>query len=287
MSPMITREQWSARAPKDVTKVPIGARTATCTHHDGAYPVRVTTRAEAIDLAQRDQRLHMDVNGWSDIGYNFLVISSPGNAVDGLIIEGRGRDRLGAHCQDWNTPWIGIQVAVGGEQRPSDKALSSVRALHDACEHGAGRTLAKKGHYQGFNTECPGTFLKAWLKAGMPVNNAIPIRAVVKATNLVKAIVKAPAKAVALATGGLVVDGDFGPATIRALQRWAGTRADGVLGANTWRAVQHRLGITADGAPGPITWRALQTRVGTTPDGAVGANTIRALQRYLNAHSRG
>ena len=286
MSAIITRSAWGARTPKGTpTRVPIASRTATCTHHDGKFPIHITTLEQACALMRKDQGFHMDTNGWNDIGYNFLVISAPGCGIDGQIMEGRGRDVVGAHCADWNSPWVGIQVAVGGGQRPSDKALASVRRLHDDTARAAGHPLAKKGHRDGFPTICPDTFLYAWLRAGMPVASpVVPIPVKIAVVKAVKAVVKAPAKAVARWRGNLVVDGELGLATRKRLQQWAGTAQDGVLGAASWRAVQKRLGIAIDGIPGPNTWRTLQQRIGVKPDGMCGALTIKALQRYLNIY---
>src|SRR4051812_7074846 len=81
----------------------------------------------------------------------------------------------------------------------------------------------------------------------------------------------------------LVVDGVFGPATIRALQRALGVAVDGQFGPVTQKALQSRLGVAADGVIGPITIRALQRRVGATVDGQWGPETTKALQRALNA----
>lgn len=94
----------------------------------------------------------------------------------------------------------------------------------------------------------------------------------------VKVVVKAPK-----GTGRLVVDGQMGPGTIRALQKAPRVPVDGVLGAMTRRALQKRLGVPADGVWGPGTTRALQARVGATVDGDWGPNTTRALHRALNA----
>lgn len=81
----------------------------------------------------------------------------------------------------------------------------------------------------------------------------------------------------------LVVDGSFGPATIRAVQRALGVAQDGRFGSQTKKALQARLGVRADGDFGPISVRALQRKVaGTAVDGDWGPNTTRALQRHLN-----
>ena len=88
----------------------------------------------------------------------------------------------------------------------------------------------------------------------------------------------APAK-----PGPLVVDGAFGPQTVRRLQAVIGAAVDGQWGPASRRKLQAWLGVTTDGIVGPITVKALQRRVGSYPDGAWGPATTKALQRYLNA----
>jgi len=284
MPRIVTRAEWSARAPKAApVRVALSVRTATCVHHDGATPVIVRSFAEACARVRADQNYHMDGQHWDDIGYNYLVVSAPGTDVDGLIFEGRGRDVLGAHCLNWNTPWIGIQVAIGGGQTPSPAALASTRWLHDDFARAGGHALGMKGHRDGYPTACPDPILYAWVRAGMPVGVAIPVKVAV--ITAVKAAWKAPAKVVAkITTRKLVVDGDFGPATKRRLQQWVGVTQDGVLGPISWRAVQRKVGSAADGIPGPNTWKAIQRLVGSPADGTPGPDTYRHLQIYLNSH---
>lgn len=106
----------------------------------------------------------------------------------------------------------------------------------------------------------------------------------------------------------LDVDGEWGPATTKALQRSLGTTVDGIVSgqrskyrrnwpsclSSSWRwgstgssemvrALQSRLGIGADGIAGPATCRALQARLGVSVDGVCGPNTVKALQRRLNS----
>jgi len=282
---IVTRAEWGARARIGTALlVSIGARTATCVHHDGANIITVRSFAEACARVRTDQNYHMDGQHWDDIGYNYLVISAPGVAgVDGLIMEGRGRDVVGAHCLNWNTPWIGIQVAIGGAQKPSPAALTSTRWLHDTFTADAKHALGKKVHSDGFPTACPGPELRTWAHAGMPVGVAIAVKVAV--VTVIKAVWKAPAKVVArITTGKLAVDGAFGPATKRRLQQWAGVAQDAVLGPITWRAVQRKVGSPADGIPGPNTWKAIQRLVSSPADGVPGPDTYRHIQSFLNSH---
>jgi peptidoglycan hydrolase-like protein with peptidoglycan-binding domain len=92
----------------------------------------------------------------------------------------------------------------------------------------------------------------------------------------------------------LTVDGDFGPATVRATQRAIGVEQDGDWGPGSRRAMQRHLNtnnsanLVVDGDFGPASVRALQTYLnriigaGLTVDGDWGGGTTSALQRALN-----
>lgn len=88
----------------------------------------------------------------------------------------------------------------------------------------------------------------------------------------------------------ITVDGQLGPATIKALQYGLGDVAvDGLWGPKTAAAFQVFLGVTADGDFGPISTEALQRKLNTvgdyglSVDGVLGPLTTRALQQCLNA----
>lgn len=84
----------------------------------------------------------------------------------------------------------------------------------------------------------------------------------------------------------LKVDGYFGPATIKALQRYFGTTEDGEISKPSLvvRELQKFLGVKQDGYLGPNTVRALQRRLGTPADGVISRPSlaIKELQRRLN-----
>lgn len=84
--------------------------------------------------------------------------------------------------------------------------------------------------------------------------------------------------------GKLVVDGNMGPKTWRALQEALGVPVDGIPGPITFRALQKHLGVPADGVLGPVSIKALQRHIGAVADGVWGYNTTRALQIALNHH---
>jgi hypothetical protein len=208
--------------------VHIAERTEWFVHYEGGTDISKAVAEDALALVRKWQREHMDTSdpkhGWNDIGYNFLVVS--GGPLDGAIVEGRGRDAAGAHCPGHNFTGIGVQVMVGGKE------------------------LARKGHRDGYATECPGELLYAWVKKGMPSD---------KPTKPVKAPVS-PAPALS----GVLRQGDKG-SSVLALQKRLQARgwriaADGLYGGateSTVRKFQQEKGLQVDGVVGPLTWAAL------------------------------
>lgn len=103
----------------------------------------------------------------------------------------------------------------------------------------------------------------------------------------------------------LRVDGYWGSATTRALQKSLGTPQDGVIsgqynnattrkienvsfgtgGSLVIKALQRKIGANADGYIGPATVRAMQKRFGTPQDGVISKPSmmVKELQRRLNA----
>jgi len=69
--------------------------------HHGAS-ASCSTQSSCTSMVKSYQDQHMDVNGWSDIGYNFVV------GGDGNVYEGRGWGKQGAHAPGYNSQSIGI-----------------------------------------------------------------------------------------------------------------------------------------------------------------------------------
>src|SRR5690625_311460 len=80
----------------------------------------------------------------------------------------------------------------------------------------------------------------------------------------------------------LTVDGKWGSATTRELQRALGTTADGIISSQPRNSVTQALygGVTFGSKGSPMV-RALQRKVGAGVDGKLGPETVRKLQAYL------
>lgn len=147
-----SRAEWGARAPRSRSTVSWGTRTEFVVHYSEG-PTSQSPRSI--------QDFHMDGNGWSDIGYNFLV------DVQGRVYEGRGWLTVGAHAPDHNSSGIGVcMIGRNGDATPA--ALRSIRAVYDEAVRRKGGGLKKLGHRDVYSTSCPGDELYAWVRAGMP-----------------------------------------------------------------------------------------------------------------------
>ncbi|APD18551.1 endolysin [Streptomyces phage Picard] len=254
---IVSRAAWGAKPwngdPKSTgpAVVPLASRTEFFVHYDGATHVTRTGAAvpQAIDRQHQAQ-------GWAGIGYSFVVDQA------GTAYEGRGWHRQGAHCPGHNVSGLSVQIAVGGDQEPTEAALATARALYDEACRRTGRTLAMRGHRDGIATKCPGDRLYEWVTAGMPVKAgtkpgkptapnkpkppAFPGRHFFRAGANNPHVTQLGRALVAKGYGKHYRTGP-GP-------RW--TEADR-LNVQAFQRAQGWRGADADGFPGPETWRRL------------------------------
>jgi hypothetical protein len=148
------RADWGARADKipDKPESYDWDYDTVVIHHSG--------RSGETD-PKKIQNLHMDKNGWDDVGYHFMI--SP----DGNVYEGRRLYYKGSHTELANTKKVGILVMgnfekeywfFGGEPNPGQILLLILlgRALTKQFA-----TLTTLGGHKDFkkSTECPGNQL--------------------------------------------------------------------------------------------------------------------------------
>lgn len=117
---------------------------------------------------------HVNINGWADIGYNWLI------DPNGVLYEGRGDNVVGAHFCGTNGGTAGVCV-LGDftQQMPTAEALNQLRdllawkicainanPLGTALHTNSGLVLHRiSGHQDGCSTACPGNAFYPMLPA--------------------------------------------------------------------------------------------------------------------------
>jgi len=155
LPPIQPRSAWAAAAPAQRLLSPNRrVWTQITVHHSD-------TESTDVGAIQRIQKMHMEENGWGDIGYHFLI------DPQGRIYQGRSLQWQGAHAGgDNNTGNIGICLLGDFEKdRPDPRATRSLQALIEALSvrHGIGRR-AVHGHSEFKATACPGRHLMPWVQ---------------------------------------------------------------------------------------------------------------------------
>jgi hypothetical protein len=163
--PVVTRSQWGAderlrRGSPDFAPI-----RQVIVHHT----VTATQEPDPAARVRAIHAFHVQGNGWSDIGYNFLV-DQAGRIYEGRAggagppgEDGAGRGVVGAHAEGHNTGSVGVAIlGTFTEDRvtPSDAALDAVAAVAawklgtrgiDPVAPGA-----LIGHRDVVSTGCPG-----------------------------------------------------------------------------------------------------------------------------------
>jgi hypothetical protein len=183
---IVTRAEWDAneairRAPPRYAD---GVHLAIVHHTAGSNSY---SAGQSASIVRAIELYHVEVNGWNDIGYNFLVDKY------GQIFEGRygGMTRavIGAHAQGFNVGSVGIALLGNyNDARPTAAARSAlvsllawrldlahvdpfskvVRVSDGNPRYPAGTKVtlnAISGHRDTGPTSCPGTNLYAQLPA--------------------------------------------------------------------------------------------------------------------------
>ncbi|TRY68512.1 hypothetical protein TCAL_14225 [Tigriopus californicus] len=157
--PIVSRAEWGARAPGGTTYMGDSVSYLFIHHSAGAS---CSTKAQCIAEVQGIQNYHMDSNGWSDVGYSFLI------GGDGNIYEGRGWNKVGAHTYGFNSVGYGIDfIGTFTSTNPTQAAQNAYQELAD-CAVSLGKvksTYELKGHRQTGATECPGNTFYETIKS--------------------------------------------------------------------------------------------------------------------------
>ena len=122
---IIPRGGWSARTPRFVPVLPIRPAPVVVVHPANTTPCR--TQAECSETIRNIQTFQMEVNGWPDISYHFMI------GADYRIYEGRGWGRLGENIELFTNQAINIGFLGTFAVEPPSEAASELFDALIAC----------------------------------------------------------------------------------------------------------------------------------------------------------
>ncbi|MCX7719336.1 MAG: N-acetylmuramoyl-L-alanine amidase [Candidatus Sumerlaeaceae bacterium] len=170
-----TRSCWGARAPRSIPSEMAALNRAVIHHTAQPNDWNTNSQAESAALVRAIQNLHMDSNGWADIGYHFLV-DKLGNRFEGRYNSINGWPR-GAH-DNVNTNSFGFNV-MGYMHTPYNQSPTTAQrqALYDLIAwkipnpftgYGAGTYNGATvgylcGHRDVGATACPGDLMYQYI----------------------------------------------------------------------------------------------------------------------------
>ncbi len=145
---IIPRSEWGARPPKFQRRL-YTLRGGWFWHWLGyVYPEQMSDP----QILRSVQRIHMDVNGWSDIAYNFAIGRDLG------VYELRGYDIAGGATRYYNNTSMAIVFLVGPGEEPTPEMYQlawELVATRPAIEDDV------RGHKDVSATACPGPDIHA------------------------------------------------------------------------------------------------------------------------------
>lgn len=121
------------------------------------------------------KRWHMDDNGWSDIGYHWIIDR------DGTVAAGRTMERDGAHVKGHNKGTVGVCLLGGFGSSENDspydhytaEQMASLRKLIGKLQFEYQSITKVTGHNQYAAKACPGFQVKPWLNETKPKTDKV------------------------------------------------------------------------------------------------------------------
>ncbi|MFN6563394.1 MAG: N-acetylmuramoyl-L-alanine amidase [Nostoc sp. ChiSLP01] len=251
---VITTKEWGATSTGSFEKtVPKFIVIHNTDHQNPPNDFSKRTVEGGKKLARNIQKDHMDGNGWSDSGHNFL------NTTGGILLEGRhgtldavkqGMCVRSAHAKQDGNRLAGGNQSPGIEnegnfmtfkmgQKQWDSLVELCVSLCESCNINPKNI---RGHREFSNTTCPGDWLFSQLprlqqevanKLGTTLEEDEPL---LKLGSIGQDVIELQQKLTDKGFSPGAIDGDFGDNTrqaVIAFQRSVGLMDDGIVGTDT------------------------------------------------------
>jgi len=135
---------------------------------------------------QRDEirRWHVEERGWSDIGYHYVITRN------GVVVQGRSLDKIGAHVKGHNKGTIGICLVGGKGGTAHDKFRENftkeqdfaLRKLIDELKDRFVSINKVSGHNEYAAKACPCFNVQEWITGGISSQKSITQSTTMKAS---------------------------------------------------------------------------------------------------------
>lgn len=160
---VIERADWHARSGRPQMAGQTNPHEVFIHHSDTAHAGGLDHLEEQKQAARIIQNFHMDVRGWSDIAYHYLIFQPYGNAEYARVFEGRMVKHVPAAQLGHNTGTIAVCV-VGNFDHADKVKDNTVWAIAKLLTEQRNKTGIHDphtigGHRDVVQTTCPGDTL--------------------------------------------------------------------------------------------------------------------------------
>lgn len=116
-----SRSLWTNKTPLYREANPMNGVREITIHHDGMNPFTSMSQSASAKRIESIRRVHVNANGWADIGYHFIIDPS------GRVWQGRPLTLQGAHVKYNNPHNIGVMMLGNYEQQtPTTASLHTL-----------------------------------------------------------------------------------------------------------------------------------------------------------------
>lgn len=152
-----TRAMWGARLPSAVMAKQSPPVEAFIHYTDGSGASALKSLAAQEAALRGIQNYHMDSNGWSDIGYHYMVFQPYGHLSRARVFQCRRDIYVPAAQAHHNTRTLAICVHANG----SDEIKRNTRYAIEQILRRYPSVKVVGGHRDVVSTDCPGDKLYA------------------------------------------------------------------------------------------------------------------------------